>query len=994
MMLITGVPFQFATDDPAQNDNGSDVVNAIAPTDQTTTPALLQPDSAGLQSNAPAFRSAASSQPAIAPWVNPLPKVIRMGETVTARELGIPDPQPGYYLSYEVRGDIFNSQYESSSLGYPVNELVSITTNKLSECSEYVADGDNMNRIVVTEMICDFGEEPVEQPAATPRTMTIELVVLPKVDQFELSTSATAAKGDTSDIVLETGSLAKKTRQQLFLRGFMDEGTEVENLGAALEASGLQYEFSSSDEAVANVSSDGIITPVEGAEGKSAVIKCTVRCMNRDEEARSMTADGRHYIRVLERKVVVKKATLGVTLTVDEDPGVAPEEVKVYVGQTKTLTVGVEEGVMVPITGYGILTADENGTVVTSDKSTVTHIGNSEKFLFKAMKPGVQWLNAEVMHGTNNETSSKSYRINILPAPTMTITTDIAPGTVPKVGDVVTMTAQFSGIDMTNPKVQWKTTGSIAPEGSASGKSFKYKILRYNELGIQATASVSSPVELAVKYTHPIQKPALQLKSDKPGNAAYLGDRVWMEVSFDIQDKSAWTSVTWTFGNSLGLDIDEMRKILPPLDGIRPVDDVKAKILDGTEKTLIDSEQQAMMEEYLKELAKSHSVMVPGIYKIPLKVLSYPVDQNDSKVRVISERRPEPKFMAAAPFGDSDEKKVILKPDASNPREMAVPTELVLTILRPATGITLEPSSATLEVGTAAVKKSQQLVKTLVSLPGSAQSFNWKSSNPAVATVDQNGLVNAVSEGSATITVATADGDFSANALIQVITVNRTGNSDGGRRDDDRQQQAVELVVTENTPLGFAKTKRPLIKGYPDRTFKPDQLITKVEVVALFANMMDLKDVENGKATFGDVKPKDWYYNMVQQIVTTGLFSGNRDGNFGVNEHMTRGALADIIARYWEMNGIKVSSKKVDLKDVDGHPYEQSIYMVINAGLMKADDKGKYNPDARLTRDECLEIIYALTGMTPVKATGKVFKDVDSKRRSAGLIESATGSTR
>ena len=51
---------------------------------------------------------------------------------------------------------------------------------------------------------------------------------------------------------------------------------------------------------------------------------------------------------------------------------------------------------------------------------------------------------------------------------------------------------------------------------------------------------------------------------------------------------------------------------------------------------------------------------------------------------------------------------------------------------------------------------------------GSVKTVNWKSSNPAVATVDNNGNVTATGKGTATITAATTDGRYSADCSVKV----------------------------------------------------------------------------------------------------------------------------------------------------------------------------------------------------------------------------------
>jgi len=79
------------------------------------------------------------------------------------------------------------------------------------------------------------------------------------------------------------------------------------------------------------------------------------------------------------------------------------------------------------------------------------------------------------------------------------------------------------------------------------------------------------------------------------------------------------------------------------------------------------------------------------------------------------------------------------------------------------TGISLSPSSATLEVGA-----KLQLIKQIEPANASNKRVTYSSDNEAVATVDHNGLVTAVSAGTATITVTTEDGGFTDTCDITV----------------------------------------------------------------------------------------------------------------------------------------------------------------------------------------------------------------------------------
>ncbi len=79
------------------------------------------------------------------------------------------------------------------------------------------------------------------------------------------------------------------------------------------------------------------------------------------------------------------------------------------------------------------------------------------------------------------------------------------------------------------------------------------------------------------------------------------------------------------------------------------------------------------------------------------------------------------------------------------------------------TGVTVSPSSATVNTGT-----TQQLTATVAPANATNKAVSWSSNNTGVATVNSSGLVNAVSAGTALITVTTQDGNKTATCTITV----------------------------------------------------------------------------------------------------------------------------------------------------------------------------------------------------------------------------------
>lgn len=91
----------------------------------------------------------------------------------------------------------------------------------------------------------------------------------------------------------------------------------------------------------------------------------------------------------------------------------------------------------------------------------------------------------------------------------------------------------------------------------------------------------------------------------------------------------------------------------------------------------------------------------------------------------------------------------------------------------PVTDVSLDYEEATLTEG-----DTLQLTATISPADATNQNVSWESSDTFVATVSDSGLITAVSEGTATITVTTEDGGLTASCLVTVIKED-SGDDDG-----------------------------------------------------------------------------------------------------------------------------------------------------------------------------------------------------------------------
>lgn len=130
------------------------------------------------------------------------------------------------------------------------------------------------------------------------------------------------------------------------------------------------------------------------------------------------------------------------------------------------------------------------------------------------------------------------------------------------------------------------------------------------------------------------------------------------------------------------------------------------------------------------------------------------------------------------------------------------------------TGVTLNASSGELTVGGEAT-----LVATVLPETASNKAVTWSSSKPAVASVN-NGVVKALTEGTATITATTVDGGFTASYALTVKKVQPAvvdlistyGYADNTRLSTSAGNEKAEngyVTIGHTTPIPVDKTTYP-----------------------------------------------------------------------------------------------------------------------------------------------------------------------------------------
>ena len=280
----------------------------------------------------------------------------------------------------------------------------------------------------------------------------------------------------------------------------------------------------------------------------------------------------------------------------------------------------------------------------------------------------------------------------------------------------------------------------------------------------------------------------------------------------------------------------------------------------------------------------------------------------------------------------------------------------------PVTGVSLNKDSLALGVG-----DSETLTATVKPEDATNQAVTWTSSNSTVATVDQNGVVTAVAPGTATITVTTADGGFTATCTVTVrpdippanpnyrITVEAT---QGGTVTADPTAAKAGATVTL-TPVPHRGYQVGSV-AVTDRFGEPVAVTEQADGTYTFT-------MPNGQVTvtvtfaeaplpFPDVTEGDWFYDAVRYAYETGLMDGVGDNLFAPNSQTTRAQLVTILYR---LAGQPAVSGDLIFTDVEvGTWYTDAVAWAAENGIVNGTTDATFAPGEDITRGQLVTVLY------------------------------------
>ena len=188
-----------------------------------------------------------------------------------------------------------------------------------------------------------------------------------------------------------------------------------------------------------------------------------------------------------------------------------------------------------------------------------------------------------------------------------------------------------------------------------------------------------------------------------------------------------------------------------------------------------------------------------------------------------------------------------------------------------------------------------------------------------------------------------------------VFTYTYAKNSSGGSSGGHHRRPTV--TIPDDVPTGLnGDDHYAYIVGYPDKTVRPQNGITRAEVATIFFRLLtdETRDANSTKSnSYSDVAAGAWYNHAVSTLSAMGIVKGDSHGRFNPDAPITRAEFAAIAARFDD----KANTTTADFSDIASHWAKNEISAASNNGWITGYPDGTFRPDNKITRAEAMTLV-------------------------------------
>lgn len=206
-------------------------------------------------------------------------------------------------------------------------------------------------------------------------------------------------------------------------------------------------------------------------------------------------------------------------------------------------------------------------------------------------------------------------------------------------------------------------------------------------------------------------------------------------------------------------------------------------------------------------------------------------------------------------------------------------------------------------------------------------------------------------------------------ALLLAILIASSGIVESAQIEfKDISSHWAKDIIIETASKGF-------INGYEDGSFKPDNMISVKEALAILGRYaMSNQELVNNQVADYQIEPnsKNWGYlevNFAMDRMPMNIFAGSES-----SRAITREETAYIISNLFK--GIE-GTEKVQISDINNSKFQAEVQNLVAGGIISGFPDGSFKPKLQITRAELTSLLFKIIRMDSPSSTSENESTID-----------------
>lgn len=180
----------------------------------------------------------------------------------------------------------------------------------------------------------------------------------------------------------------------------------------------------------------------------------------------------------------------------------------------------------------------------------------------------------------------------------------------------------------------------------------------------------------------------------------------------------------------------------------------------------------------------------------------------------------------------------------------------------------------------------------------------------------------------------------------------------------NREVAFVDIVNNWAAPEIITAARLGYVAGYDDRTFRPNQAVTRAEFTTMVVQAFDFYPGSVELKVFKDTL-HHWAEKSIEELSLVGVVRGYPDQTFRPDEYVSRAEIVEILSRIMNMNSLTAKGHAAAFKDVDHVWNRDKIRELAAVGIVNGKSVDRFDPLGKCTRAEAAALILRILKLQP-----------------------------